>query len=50
MDEKTVGNYIKEMEIKAHYRKTVPKVAISPSFDEELKNNITQRNLMLFGA
>lgn len=36
--EKTVGNYMREMGIKAHYVKSVTKVTIDPTFDEELKN------------
>ena len=41
--EKTVGNYMREMGIKAHYIKTIPKAATDPTFDEELKNLLNEQ-------
>ena len=41
--EKTVGNYMREMGIKAHYIKPFAKAAIDPTFDEELKNLLNEQ-------
>lgn len=43
ISEKTVGNYMREMGIKAHYIKHFPKRVVSPSFAEELKNLLQEQ-------
>lgn len=41
--EKTVGNYMKEMGIKAHYIKPYTRTTIDPDFDENLKNLLKEQ-------
>ena len=41
--EKTVGNYMREMGIKAHYIKQFRKKNIDPTFDNELKNLLNEQ-------
>ena len=40
--EKTVGNYMREMKIKAHYVKPYVKTTIAPDFDNRLKNLLNE--------
>lgn len=40
--EKTVGNYMREMGLRAHYIKPYVKTTIDPDFDNRLKNCICQ--------
>ncbi len=41
--EKTVGNYMNEMKIKAHYVKPYVKTTIAPDFDNRLKNLLNEQ-------
>jgi hypothetical protein len=41
--EKTVGNYMREMKIKAHYVKPFTKTTIDPDFDNSLKNLLNEQ-------
>ena len=41
--EKTVGNYMGEMKIKAHYVKPFTKTTIDPDFDNNLKNLLNEQ-------
>ena len=41
--EKTVGNYMKEMGIKAHYIKPYTRTTIDPDFDKNLKNLLKEQ-------
>ena len=41
--EKTVGNYMKEMGLKAHYVKPYIKTTIDPDFDNKLKNLLNEQ-------
>lgn len=41
--EKTVGNYMREMKIKAHYVKPYVKTTIDPDFDNRLKNLLNEQ-------
>jgi len=41
--EKTVGNYMREMQIKARYIKPFTKTTIDPDFDNNLKNLLNEQ-------
>ena len=41
--EKTVGNYMREMKIKAHYVKPYVKTTVDPDFDNRLKNLLNEQ-------
>jgi len=41
--EKTVGNYMREMNIKAHYIKPFTKTTVDPDFDHSLKNLLNEQ-------
>lgn len=41
--EKTVGNYMREMRIKAHYIKSYTKTVLYPTFEAELKNLLNEQ-------
>lgn len=41
--EKTVGNYMRQMKIKAHYVKPYVKTTIAPDFDNRLKNLLNEQ-------
>jgi transposase InsO family protein len=41
--EKTVGNYMREMKIKAHYVKPYIKTTVDPDFDSRLKNLLNEQ-------
>ena len=41
--EKTVGNYMREMKIKAHYVKPYIKTTVGPDFDSRLKNLLNEQ-------
>lgn len=43
LSEKTVGNYMREIGIKAHYIKSFPRRVSDPIFDEKLKNLLQEQ-------